>query len=365
MEFRGDRKDMKKHFGLKRRLVIAVIAALLLCGCKGEGSSKREELRDLAEALLAGDGESEEKEQETEGQETQEQTSQAQEGEADASQAGGNLALGNGEETAVQSEYLISDSNIRYLTWDDIKEMSADELRFARNEVYARYGRKFQSQDLQDYFNSKAWYNGTIEANDFNEGILNEYEKANIQFLMDAESAAGLPGLAEAPSKEMIDRYGYEQGYSVLSFDLVPGTAADRGEYYEVDAVYKQGIEAPGNLGYGDQVTLVFDELTGEKRTLVYREGGLYSVGEAYEEQFYYSPSADGSPVVLYQYSDDRVEKPIYRGELYIRKDATSEVAIMNEKHSVTREELANGGWYNGVYFDSKGYVVRLVFYGD
>lgn len=265
-------------------------------------------------------------------------------------------------------DYLLPDSSISYLTADDLSHLTPSQYRLARNEIYARHGRKFNSQDLQSYFDSKSWYQGTVEAADFKESSLSDCEKANIRLLQSMEPVAGLENLPEAPSKKVIDRYGYSSGYSVLSFNITPGTAKDCGSYYLVDAVYNQAIQAPGDLNPGDTVTLVFNELTGETKTLAYGSNGLYDAayGQSGSAEYYYSPSADGSPVTLYQDSDDRVDKPIYKGSLYIRKDATIEQAIVSLSEPVTLAKLQGEfNWYNGVYFDQKGYVTRLVFYGD
>jgi len=56
--------------------------------------------------------------------------------------------------------FVIPDSNVRELTYDDLRGLSAWELRVARNEIYARHGRQFSAaaQDLQDYFNTMPWY---------------------------------------------------------------------------------------------------------------------------------------------------------------------------------------------------------------
>lgn len=84
-------------------------------------------------------------------------------------------------------EYIIADSNSRYLTNDDVKNLSLREINYAKNEIYARHGRRFASKELQDYFNSKSWYNGTIEPNNFSASVFNKYEKANADFLSDVE----------------------------------------------------------------------------------------------------------------------------------------------------------------------------------
>lgn len=344
---------MERH-SWKKYLGIIMAATLFLWGC--HSPSQDGETKSLPETEVS------ETADEEEGQEKNKQEETQQETEAKESQE--ETASSEVDETGeVMQDYVIPGSDARYLTDEDVKSLSKEEFRIARNEIYARHGRKFQSSDLQDYFDEKEWYEGTIEPSEFPEALLNEYEKANIQFLAEAEPAAGIAELADAPSKEIIDRYGYENGYSVLSFHIKPGTVKDHGEYYEVDAIYQQGIEAPGDLSYGQEVTLVFNELTGEKKTLVYREEGLCC--EEDYSQYYYYPSEDGKEVVLYEGSDDRVDKPVYDGKLYIRKDATEEIDIVKDVRALTRESLERENWFNGVYFDQKGYVVRLVYYGD
>ena len=61
------------------------------------------------------------------------------------------------------------------------------EINYAKNEIYARHGRQFASKELQDYFNSKSWYNGTISPSSFNESVFNDYERKNIQTLKEEE----------------------------------------------------------------------------------------------------------------------------------------------------------------------------------
>ena len=83
--------------------------------------------------------------------------------------------------------YILYDSDIRYLTADDICQLTLQELCYARNEIYARRGRIFQSQELTDYFDQKNWYWGTIAPAAFSENLLNEYEKSNVAALQAEE----------------------------------------------------------------------------------------------------------------------------------------------------------------------------------
>ena len=73
--------------------------------------------------------------------------------------------------------------------------MTPQQICYAKNEIYARHGRKFQSSELTAYFNSQPWYQGTIEPEDFTEDtvnmLFNEYEKVNVRFISDWEKVHG------------------------------------------------------------------------------------------------------------------------------------------------------------------------------
>ena len=81
------------------------------------------------------------------------------------------------------TSYIFPDSDKRILTNAEIEAASIWQLRRGTNEVYARHGRKFKNQGQEAYFESKSWYNGTIEADNFKESILNEYEKQNVKLM--------------------------------------------------------------------------------------------------------------------------------------------------------------------------------------
>lgn len=93
--------------------------------------------------------------------------------------------------SAVNSEYILPDSDSRYLTEDDLAGLSAEQCRLARNEIYARHGRRFQDAGLQLYFDSCSWYSGTIDPADFSDSVFNEYERANSRLIVEYERAHG------------------------------------------------------------------------------------------------------------------------------------------------------------------------------
>ena len=66
----------------------------------------------------------------------------------------------------------------------DLVLLDADRIQMAINEIYARHHRKFVLKEVQDYFNTKSWYSGTIEAADFDTNVMNDYEAANINLMV-------------------------------------------------------------------------------------------------------------------------------------------------------------------------------------
>ena len=95
------------------------------------------------------------------------------------------------EQDISDRDYIFPDSASRYLTDEDLAGYSSDQLELAKNEIYARHGRKFVTPRIADYFNSKSWYKGTEDPETFdnNQGyIFNEYENANILKIADTEA---------------------------------------------------------------------------------------------------------------------------------------------------------------------------------
>lgn len=84
-------------------------------------------------------------------------------------------------------DYILPDSGTRKLTNSDLAGLDADELELARNEIYARAGRRFNTEYIQDYFDDKWWYVGTIAPEDFTEDMLNDVEKYNVNFIRNYE----------------------------------------------------------------------------------------------------------------------------------------------------------------------------------
>lgn len=81
-------------------------------------------------------------------------------------------------------EYLLPDSDSRLLTEADLDSLTWEELCLARNEIFARHGRKFTTPEIDSYFSEKAWYRGTISPENFSDSALSETERANVQTII-------------------------------------------------------------------------------------------------------------------------------------------------------------------------------------
>ena len=91
------------------------------------------------------------------------------------------------EEDLADSEYIFPNSDSEYLTKSDLKGMSKSEINLAKNELYARHGRKFKSKELQAYFDSKSWYQGIYSPKQWDKKgdsyFFNKYEIKNRNLL--------------------------------------------------------------------------------------------------------------------------------------------------------------------------------------
>lgn len=86
------------------------------------------------------------------------------------------------------SEYLIPDSDTRELTREDLEEFTKEQLRLARNEIYARHGMIFGDEELDQYFASKSWYTPKVSIADFYDQVnMSLIEEGNITLIRSVE----------------------------------------------------------------------------------------------------------------------------------------------------------------------------------
>lgn len=95
------------------------------------------------------------------------------------------------EEVTAESGYVFANSDTELLSKDDLEGLTEEECKIARNEIYARHGRKFKDEELQAYFNACEWYEGTIDPDDFQESDLSDIEIANKDLIVAYEEEKG------------------------------------------------------------------------------------------------------------------------------------------------------------------------------
>lgn len=90
--------------------------------------------------------------------------------------------------------YVLADSSTRAYTAGELDHLSDWELYLARNEIYARHGRRFNNEDLQRYFDSQPWYTPLYSPEDFDArsgSILNGVERENATTILSVEQSRG------------------------------------------------------------------------------------------------------------------------------------------------------------------------------
>lgn len=91
------------------------------------------------------------------------------------------------------SGYILPQSNSRYYSKSELSSLSLNDLWIARNEIYARHGRGFRDEALQDYFNRQSWYTYRYSPDEFDSmsGVLNDYEITNADTIKSIEQERG------------------------------------------------------------------------------------------------------------------------------------------------------------------------------
>ena len=85
----------------------------------------------------------------------------------------------------------LSYTTVTKYTLEDLSILDSYGLKITRNEIFARHGRMFNDQELQEYFKRQQWYVPQIAANDFDTSCLNEVEKYNVNLISVYEEQIG------------------------------------------------------------------------------------------------------------------------------------------------------------------------------
>lgn len=209
----GDLKEKKRIIWL----IISVIITVMLIAMSTSGGDKVTE-EDTAKAneydLVSGENKEKEIVQESIEEATVETTTYYEEDR-------GSTSI---ESVGVNEPHtMILDSSKRLITDADVSGMTSEQLRIAVNEIYARHGRRFVDAELQAWFNSQAWYQGTVSPENFNENVLSQVEKDNIKFLQQKRDGKSVSAERELGGKYEVS-FGSDGG---AELEIVYGSGDD------------------------------------------------------------------------------------------------------------------------------------------
>ena len=89
--------------------------------------------------------------------------------------------------SADDAEYLLPNSDTKEYPASYFDGYTKDELNMFINEIYAKHGRKFKTDSIQKYFESKSWYQPKVEPDDFDSRVkdfLNDVEYKNVKTIV-------------------------------------------------------------------------------------------------------------------------------------------------------------------------------------
>ena len=118
------------------------------------------------------------------------------------------------KEEKLRAEYIFPDSDKKYLSEDEIRTKTVDEMIIGRNEIFARHGYIFTDENLKNHFEGTSWYKGTIPAEQFNsDQVFNDFEKKNVELIKRVEDEVNGISDSEITESEEDVFIGMSGGY--------------------------------------------------------------------------------------------------------------------------------------------------------
>ncbi|QFS46187.1 protein kinase domain-containing protein [Nostoc sphaeroides] len=93
-------------------------------------------------------------------------------------------------ETTITNNY--SWLSQRLVTDTDLDEKDGFELDIMRNSIFANHGRRFDTPEIQDYFNKQPWYRPIYSPKAFPPKLLSKLEQQNVEYISKYQDRYGL-----------------------------------------------------------------------------------------------------------------------------------------------------------------------------
>ncbi|MEH2130492.1 MAG: YARHG domain-containing protein [Nostoc sp.] len=94
-----------------------------------------------------------------------------------------------GDPTAVNNYFWLSQ---RLVTDADLDRKSGFQLDIMRNSIFAVHGRRFDTAELQNYFNNQSWYSPIYSPETFPLKSLSKFEQQNVEYINKYQDRKGL-----------------------------------------------------------------------------------------------------------------------------------------------------------------------------
>lgn len=176
----------------------------------------------------------------------------------------------------VGSDYILWYSSDILVSDYDLCSLSPENLKLARNEIFARHGRLFKDENIQKYFDSRSWYNGYIQPEQFDDSVFSKIEKDNINLIKKyEESTKPTEEITHGDVREISyagDMYMYKglKGYKLYIESVYP--VEDKGSYYEVPCC-RISIDLDGGTAEDVEAVVSYSE------TVKIKKDALFFIG--------------------------------------------------------------------------------------
>ena len=88
------------------------------------------------------------------------------------------------ERVFVDSALYLFPSDTTYVSESDLQGLTKHEVALIRNEIFARHGYIFKTEEFKVYFDTTSWY---VPNPNYSDSLLNDIERANVKFIQQYE----------------------------------------------------------------------------------------------------------------------------------------------------------------------------------
>lgn len=86
-----------------------------------------------------------------------------------------------------ETGFILEGSDSRIVDSSELDGLTVEQCSLAKNEIYARRGYIFKSDEIKNYFSQFSWYEPSIYPEDFEDSVFNEYEIYNRDLIINYE----------------------------------------------------------------------------------------------------------------------------------------------------------------------------------